>query len=100
MNKVKKIQNLLITHLLEKGQIELTLPDGMVVKLGITQQNERGEQEKTKDYCFLVASQKDRTISMDSYNLDLRYIEESGKIIIEDDMVDENGRKLKVFSAI
>ena len=41
MNKKNKIQQLLITHLLEEGSIELKLPDGMVLELGITKEGDR-----------------------------------------------------------
>ena len=100
MNRTDKIQHLLISHLLDKGYIELTLPDGMVLEMGIVQENKFGELEKADDYSWVIASQKNRTISMDSYNLSLRYVDEDDKIIVEDDYEDLNGKPVKMLTAI
>ena len=100
MDRQKKIQYLLVTHLLEKGHIELTLPDGMVLEMGIVQENELGELEKADDYCWIIASQKDRIVSMDSFNFGLRYAEDSGKMIFEDSILDHDGQQMKVLQAI
>jgi hypothetical protein len=99
MTKVQKIQSLLIQHLLQEGHIQLTLPDGMVVEVGILQENREGKLEKTDDYCWLIASQKERTISMDSYNFGLTFPSESGKIIVEDSTVNQEGQNICVLTA-
>lgn len=99
MDRKNKIQCLLITHLLEKGHIELTLPDGMVVELGIVKEGKSGELERTSDYSWVIATQKGRTVSMDSYNFGLRYSLDSGKMLIEEDVEDHNGDPVKVLSA-
>jgi hypothetical protein len=99
MDKSKKIQSLLISHLLEKGHIELALPDGMTLELGIVQYNGKGDLEKQDDYCWVIATQKGREVSMDSYNFSLRYEDNIGKIIVEDDTVDQQGRHMKILSA-
>ncbi len=39
MSRKDKIQHLLISHLLEEGTIQLALPDGMVVELGILKES-------------------------------------------------------------
>ena len=100
MDRHDKIQHLLITHLLDKGHIELTLPDGMVLELGIVQENKFGELEKTEDYSWVIATQKNRSISMDSYNLALRYTDCDDKIIVEDIYEDCDGRPVKLLAAI
>lgn len=99
MDRQKKIQYLLISHLLETGHIELNLPDGMVVELGILKEGKTGELEKKDDYSWVIATQKGRTVSIDSYNFGLRYNVESGKILVEEDVVDEDGEPIKIFSA-
>jgi len=99
MDKAKKIQYLLVSHLLEKGHIELTLPDGMVVELGIVQENEDGNLEKVDNYSWLIASQKDRIVSMDSYNFGLRYAADSGKILVENSTQDHDGQTMRVLTA-
>jgi len=99
MDKSKKIQSLLIAHLLEKGHIQLALPDGLKLEMGIVQDNGKGELEKQDDYCWIIATQKGREVSMDSYNFGLRYDENIGKIIVDDDMVDSEGKHMRILSA-
>ena len=53
---MKKIQQLLITHLLEEGHIELALPDGMKVELGILKEK-RGELYLADGYSWAIVSQ-------------------------------------------
>ena len=98
MNKKNKIQQLLITHLLEEGSIELTLPDGMVVELGITKEGKYGDLEKCDDYCWLIASQSERSVSMDCYNLGLKYTETNNMLIEESDVQD--GKPIKRYNLV
>lgn len=84
MTRKDKIQHLLITHLLEVGFIKLALPDGMQIELGILKEDKYGDLKKKDDYCWVIASQKEREVSIDSFNLGLRYNEEIGKMIVED----------------
>lgn len=100
MDRQNKIQHLLITHLLDKGHITLTLPDGLVVEMGIVQENRQGELEKADDYSWVMATREDKTISMDSYNVGLRYVEDYGKMLFEDSTVDGNGNRVKILQAI
>lgn len=96
----QKIQQLLINHLLEEGQIELILPDGMVLELGLTQENRQGDLEIAPDYCWLIAHQHDRTVSMDSYNLGLRYSQNSDKVVCEQEALDHNGENVVIFDLV
>lgn len=100
MSRKDKIQYLLISYLLEEGTISLNLPDGMVVELGILKENEHGDLKKADNYCWLIASQKDREVSMDSYNLGLKYEDEKDKLIVEDNLEESEGRKIRSFSLI
>lgn len=98
MDKVSKIQQLLIAHLLEKGQISLLLPGGMSVEMGIVQEGKNGPQ-KTDDYCWVTANQNNNLVNIDSYNnLYLQYPERSGKMLIEDKF-EEEGISITVLQA-
>jgi len=98
MSKQTKIQELLIKHLMEKGHIELVLPDGFTLEVGIVQEGKNGALVKTDDYCWVVASQEDRTIAMDSYNLGLRFADENDNIIFEDSTVDHDGQPVRILN--
>ena len=72
MNRRDKIQHLLITQLFEEGEVRLVLPDGLTLELGITKEGKNG-LVKDQNYCWLQASQDDKTVSLDSYNLGLQF---------------------------
>ena len=97
--KNNKIQQLFVEHLLKEGIVELALPNGMVLEVGVTQENKYGDLEITPDYCWVVASQKNRSVSIDSYNLGIRYIGEK-EVVCEYSMMDENGTNVKIFDVI
>ena len=100
MSRKNKIQHLIVSHLLREGHIELLLPDGMTLELGIVQEGNNGSLLKQDDYCWVIASQRDRTISMDSYNLGLRFSEDDDKIVFEDQTLDHNGEGQRILSVI
>lgn len=100
MLRKDKIQHLLISHLLEEGNIKLNLPDGMVLELGILKEDKYGDLVKTKNYCWLIASQNDREVSIDSYNLGLRFDDSNTKVILEDESEECDGRQVRTFSVI
>ena len=81
MTSRDKIQHLLITHLLKEGQIDLALPTGVKLSLGITKETKKG-LEKCDDYLWLIADQDDRHISLDSYNLGIQF--DNSRIMIEE----------------
>lgn len=97
MTRKDKIQYLLVTHLLDEGMIELKLPDGMTIELGILKENKDGNLTKDEDYCWVIATQKDREVSIDTYNVAMRYKDEN-KMILEDFVEDQDGEKVHVFS--
>ena|ERR1035437_2621678 len=100
MNRTNRIQHLLVSHLLEEGQIQLNLPGGMMLELGTVSENRNGELEKVPDYCWLIAEQKDRTVSLDSYNLGIQYLDNSNKIIVENEKIDNDGNSVRIFTAV
>jgi len=99
MTKKDKLQHMLISLLLEEGKISLNLPDGMTLDIGIVKENEKGEFIKDDNYCWLVASQKNRDVYIDSYNFGLKF-EDSGRLILEDSNEYVNGVKKRSFSVI
>jgi len=99
MNK-NKIQSLLVTHLLKHGQIELLLPDGVTLEIGITQEGKNGEIVKKDDYCWVITSREGRGTSIDSYNLGLRFSDEENIIVLEDRFTDINGESVRRLDVI
>ena len=97
MTKKDKIQHLLISHLLENGQIELTLPNGLTLEVGITKEGRYGELELCDDYCWIIASQEDRSVCIDRYNLGLRFSDDDHKILVEDSE-QKDGYALKTYN--
>jgi hypothetical protein len=77
--------------LLQEGQIELLLPDGIKLEVGITKEGRNGHLEKCPDYCWVNTSQYERTAFIDSYNLTLGYPDQ-GSIILMDQDDDERKR--------
>jgi len=94
---INRLQYVLITQLLQEGEVELILPDGMELRVGITQEGKHGP-EFTDDYCWITASQGDRSISMDSYNLNLEF--PHNKIMCENDFEDDEGQEMTVVEVI
>lgn len=95
-----KIQSLLVEHLLKHGQIELILPDGVTLEIGLTQENQDGKLMIKDDYCWVIASQGGRATSIDSYNMGLRF-EDSDRIIVFDDkFTDQNGEQVRRLDVV
>jgi hypothetical protein len=68
MSKSSRIQSLIIKHLQKFGSLDIKLPDGMDLEIGITEQTKDGEV-KSKDYCWALIKRDDRTTSLDRYSL-------------------------------
>lgn len=96
---VAKIQRMLVEFLMKEGALELVLPNGMVLEVGVTQENELGDLEITPDYCWIVASQKGRSISMDNYNLGIRYSGDE-EIVCEYSMLSDDGTNINVLDVV
>jgi hypothetical protein len=99
MNRKRKIQYLLTKHILEEGYIDLMLPDGLVVELGILQEGEDGILHKTQDYSWVMASQKNRIISMDSYNCGLQCEDRDDNMLVET-CIDSENTKNRIVSMV
>ena len=95
-----KIQRLFINELLKEGQVELVLPTGMTLEVGITQEGANGGLEKQADYCWLIASQDNRSVSIDQYTFGLRFSKDSDRMICSDDIVSYDGQQMRVFDVV
>ncbi len=93
-NKTKKIQAMLTNHLLKCGSIELLLPDGVTIEIGITKEGKHGV-EIADDYCFVKASRDGNCTLLDTYNVGLQYTEDSKSVICLDTSTDDKGRPVK-----
>lgn len=98
--KARKIQHLLIMELLEKGSVELILPDGITLEIGIIQEDQFGNVSKSDDYCYVVATRGGKTTLLDSYNLGLQYEPEKNTIVFEDEITDPNGKVVKTLDVV
>lgn len=98
--KKNKIQTLLVEHLLKHGQIELLLPDGVTLEIGVTQENKNGELVKKDDYCWVIASQGNRATSLDAYNMGLRFQDDEKAIVFDDKFIDQNGDNVRRLDVV
>lgn len=97
---MNKLQYLLINHLEKFGNIKLLLPDNVVLEIGVNQLNNAGELVKVDNYCWVMASRDDKTAILDSYNLGLRFSEESDSMVFEDEFIDGEGKKVKILDVV
>lgn len=80
--KLRKIQYLLISYLMEHGQVNLLLPDGVELSIGMTQ---RGENDSLIDqnYCWVEAMRDDRKTLLDRYVSSIQYTDEVERLVID-----------------
>ena len=97
---MKKLQYLMIKELLKKGSVELLLPDGIIIEIGITQEDKYGDQKKTDDYCYVVATREGKSTMLDSFNLGLQFEEEKDTIIYEETTLDEDGALIRSLDVV
>lgn len=100
MSSKNKIQALLVTHLLKHGQIEIKLPDGVVLEIGITQEGKNGELEVKDDYCWVITSREKRSTCMDSYNMGLRFEDNADIFVFEDRFTDSTGENVRRLDVV
>lgn len=98
--KARKLQYLLIQQLLEKGSVELILPDGITLEIGVIQENEFGELKKTDNYCYVVATRQGKSTILDTYNLGVQYEPENDTIVYEDELIENDGRVVRTLDVV
>ena len=97
---VSKIQYLLVSHLLKNGSINLILPDGIELEIGIIQENSEGELVMEDKYCYVVATRDNKSILLDSYNLGLQFEDNDDTIIFEDKVLSEDGNVVRRLDVV
>lgn len=97
---VSKIQHLLVSHLLKNGSINLILPDGIELEIGIIQENSEGELVMDDKYCYVVATRDNKSILLDSYNLGLQFEDNDDTIIFEDKVLSEEGNVVRRLDVV
>lgn len=98
--KTRKLQYLLIKQLLEVGTVELNLPDGIVLEIGILQEDKNGEMKKSEDYCYVVATRENKSTMLDSFNLGVSYESDDSSIVCESEILDNSGNKIKILDVV
>lgn len=98
--RTRKLQYLLIKQLLESGSVELILPDGITLEIGILQEDQSGKLKKADDYCYVVATRDNKSTMLDTYNLGLSFEPEKSTIIYEDELVDSEGRLVRTLDVV
>lgn len=97
----KNIQTLLIKHLMEKGQIELLLPDGVKLEIGVMQLDKEGDLINCiESYCYVIANQGDKRILLDSYNMGLQFTETKDTILFNDVTMGLDGEPIRRLEVI
>ncbi len=99
-SKARKLQYLIVAQLLEQGSVQLLLPDGVTLDIGIVQEDKFGNRKKSDDYCYVVASRDGKTAMIDSYNLGLEYEVDVDTIVYEDETTDKNGRSIRSLDIV
>lgn len=95
-----KIQALLINHLQRYGNLKLLLPDGIILEIGTNQIGVHGELVNVNDYCWITAAKEDKMAILDSYNLGLRFNDDTKLIVFEDTVIDDNGEKIRRLDVV
>jgi len=84
MSTKDRIQFLLMSHLNKAGSIDLSLPSGMKLSLGITKESKHGV-EKCDDYCWVQVDLHDKSVSLDEYNMGLQFSQDRMVFETEED---------------
>lgn len=95
----QKIQALLISHLLNKGEISLLLPTGVTLEIGITKEGKNGT-EISNDYCYVKSTIDGRSTMIDTYNLSLQFVDKNNMIISLDNLTNDNGECIKTLEVV
>jgi hypothetical protein len=98
--KKRKIQALIVEHLLKHGHLEILLPDGVKLEIGTTQENQNGELIKKDDYCWVITSREGRSTSLDAYNMGLRFSDDDKVLVFEDKFLDTNGENIRRLDVV
>lgn len=76
-----RIQFMLIDYLRKFGQINLLLPDGVSLEIGITEESKNGTI-KNENYCWIQTERDDRKTVLDRYSMSVAYDE--SRLVMDD----------------
>jgi hypothetical protein len=99
-NKQAKIQELIVKHLKDHGTLDIILPDGIVLEIGCTQTDKKGNIVHADDYCYVVAAREDKKTLLDSYNIGLSFSETGDTIVFEEAGLDDYGSPVRRVDVI
>ena len=101
MSKLNNIQSLLIKYLMEKGQINLLLPDGVELEIGVMKESKRGKWTNCiDDYCYVEVSKEGKNFLMDSYNMGLQFVKNSDTMVFQDESIRDDGKLIQRIDVI
>lgn len=100
MSKQAKIQSLIVKHLLDFGTLDILLPDGIVLEIGIVQEDKNGKCRKMDDYCYVAAQREGRKTLLDSFNLGLSYPDSDDAIVFNEQVIDDHGSQIRRVDVI
>lgn len=95
-----KIQSLIVTHLLKHGQISLILPDGVKLEIGLTQEDDEGNLVVQEDYCWVIATHKDRSTCLDPYNMGLKFSDDEKILVFDDKFTNKDGEPVRRLDVV
>ena len=95
-----KIQALLIGHLQKHGMLRLLLPDDIILEIGTNQIGSDGELVNVENYCWIIATKEDKMAVLDSYNLGVRFNDDSKSIIFEETVINNEGEKVRKLDVV
>ncbi len=98
--KTNKIQFMLMTYLKKYGNVEILLPDGITLEIGIMQTDVKGKQVKSDHYCYVKTTKEKSSTLLDSYNLGLSFMDENTKFVYDDRDFDEDGTPIRRLAVI
>jgi len=97
---MNKIQSLINSYLKKHGVIKILLPDNVELEIGTLQENKHGKEEKTNNYCYVIAKKEDRTTVLDSFNLGIRFSDVGNNYLLEDSFVDTDGNQIRQLNVV
>ena len=95
-----KIQSLIISHLQKHGSLKILLPDNVELEIGTTQEDKYGQEVKSENYCYVIATKEDKATVLDSYNLGIRFLNDEENCILEDSFVDSEGNNIRQLNVV
>lgn len=100
MNRQSKIQSMVVQHLIRHGTLDIVLPDGILLEIGIVTTDKDGNKVKSDDYCYVSAERGGRRTLLDSYNAGLTYQEDSESLLFEEQAISSSGEILRCVEVV